>query len=90
MPERIVTDSTGDRWDVSDAADASGPNGGESTINFRHQSGLELSGAADRSVDQMSDEEIRALLDEARERADLDALPEDGDDRGADPDGYIT
>lgn len=90
MPERIVTDSTGDRWDVSDASGAGGADGGETTINFRHQSGLELSGAADRSVDQMSDEEIRALLDDAREEADLEALPEDGDDRGADPDDYIT
>lgn len=90
MPERIVTDSTGDRWDVSDVGDSSRSSGGGTTIKFRHQSGLELSERSDRSVDQLSDDQIRTMLDDARERADLEPLPGDGDDRGADPDDYIT
>ena len=79
---RIVTDATGDRWDVTqgDAAD------GRNSIRFRHQSGREYETASRRQVNELSDRQLLEMLEaEAQERQ-----VTHGQERSADPDGYIT
>jgi len=84
MPERIVTDSRGQRWDVVQKdAQAGG------TV-FRHQSGQELRADIGRSIDELSSEELLDALDQARRREGLDEVGHGGLDVAFDADGYET
>jgi hypothetical protein len=84
MPERIITDSRGQRWDVIQQAGAS------DGALFRHQSGRELRAELDRSIDELSSEDLLDLLDDARRRAGLDDVGHGGLDVSFDEDGYET
>lgn len=83
MPERIVTDATGDRWDVKEEkADADR----DFRLSFRHQSGRRLEIESRQGVNALSDRELLDML--AKESGDR-AVTE-GEERSADADGYIT
>lgn len=84
MPERIVTDATGDRWDVKEEQGAG--EGRDFRLSFRHQSGRNLEIESDRGVNALSDRELLRML--ARESGDGDVT--EGEERSADADGYIT
>ncbi|HEX2167361.1 MAG TPA: hypothetical protein VHG09_09050 [Longimicrobiales bacterium] len=83
MPERIVTDSRGQRWDVIQEKEKSG-------AVFRHQSGQELRADLKQSIDELSSEELLDALDEARRREGLDDVGHGGLDVAFDADGYET
>lgn len=82
MPERIITDSRGQRWDVVQQADTEAV--------FRHQSGRQLSGRLDGRLDAMSTEQLLDALDAARRREGLDDVGHGGLDVAFDPEGYET
>ena len=84
MPERILTDSRGQRWDVIQ------PDAGSPSAVFRHQSGQELRADLARSLDQLSSEDLLNALDEARRREGLDDVGHGGLDVAFDADGYET
>lgn len=84
MPERIVTDESGDRWDVQQ--DGEGAQTG--VVVFRHQSGRRVTLETERPLDALSNEELLRMLKESgRESA-----PGEGPrrERSADPEGYVT
>jgi hypothetical protein len=81
MPERIITDSRGQRWDVRED--------GKSLV-FRHQSGNELRALTDRPLDQLSTDEVLAALDDARRAQGLPAVGHGQLDVAFDPEGYET
>ena len=83
MPERIVTDSRGQRWDVIQQKENSG-------AIFRHQSGQELRADLKQSIDELSSEDLLEALDEARRREGLEEVGHGGLDVAFDPDGYET
>jgi hypothetical protein len=83
MPERIITDSRGQRWDVRQ-------DGGAGSVVFRHQSGRELNGRLDQPMDALSSEELLAALDDARRDAGLGEVGRGGIDVAFDPEGYET
>ena len=83
MPERIVTDSHGQRWDVIQKRDANG-------AVFRHQSGRELRADLPGALDQLTTEDLLLVLDEARRSAGLDEVGHGGVDISFDADGYET
>ena len=83
MPERIVTDATGDRWDVKEEE---GSAGSGFRLSFRHQSGRRLEIDAGQGVNALTDRELLDML--ARESGNRDVV--DGKEQSADPDGYIT
>lgn len=83
MPERIVTDSRGQRWDVIQQDTKKG-------AVFRHQSGQELRADLNQSIDEMSSDALLNALDEARRREGLDEVGHGGLDVAFDPDGYET
>jgi hypothetical protein len=83
MPQRIITDGRGQRWDVIQTR-------AESGVVFRHQSGSELRGDVPQSIDAMSTDELLNALDEVRRN---EGLPEVGHgqlDVAFDPEGYET
>lgn len=84
MPERIVTDSRGQRWDVIQKDTKSG------SAIFRHQSGQELRAEISRSIDELSSEDLLDALDAARSREGLDEVGHGGLDVAFDADGYET
>ncbi|HEX6309796.1 MAG TPA: hypothetical protein VFZ69_16600 [Longimicrobiales bacterium] len=83
MPERILTDSRGQRWDVIQKPSA------HRTI-FRHQSGRELRAELPKSIDELSTEELLDALDDARRRHGLDEVGHGGLDVAFDDEGYET
>ena len=83
MPERIITDSRGQRWDVIQSESK------HHTI-FRHQSGRELSADPGRPIDELSTDELLDVLDAARREAGLDEVGHGGLDVSFDADGYET
>jgi hypothetical protein len=84
MPERIVTDSRGQRWDVIQK-DARG-----GSAVFRHQSGQELRADLKQSIDELSSDDLLDALDEARRREGLEDVGHGGLDVAFDADGYET
>jgi hypothetical protein len=83
MPERILTDARGQRWDVAQDEGGSG-------VVFRHQSGRELRGALSAALDACSTDELLDALDAARRDEGLDAVGHDGLDVSFDEEGYET
>jgi hypothetical protein len=83
MPERIVTDSRGQRWDVLQEKE-------KSAAVFRHQSGQELRADLKQPLDDLSSEDLLDALDEARRREGLDDVGHGGLDVAFDADGYET
>lgn len=83
MPERIITDGNGDRWDVRQ------DRGEEGRIVFRHQSGRTVTLEVERPLDQVESEELLAML---RESGREQGMSEEGSgaDLAADPSGYVT
>lgn len=81
MPERIITDSRGQRWDVIQQGDAA---------VFRHQSGMELDAALPGPLDALSTEQLLAALDAARRKEGLEEVGRGGLDVSLDPEGYET
>jgi hypothetical protein len=79
MPERILTDENGDRWDVRET--------GDGRLTFRHQSGRELAIESTAGLDAISSDRLRGLLADAREAA---GEPTDGGEHALDPEGYST
>jgi hypothetical protein len=84
MAERIVTDSRGQRWDVTQAP------GTEGGAVFRHQSGRELRAELAGSIDELSTEQLLDALDGARRREGLDDVGHGGLDVAFDEEGYET
>lgn len=82
MPERIITDSRGQRWDVMQE--------GQRGAVFRHQSGQELQSQLDGPLDAMTTEQLLHALDRARRDAGLDEVGHGGLDVSFDADGYET
>ena len=83
MAERIVTDSRGQRWDVRQAA-------GSDNAIFRHQSGRELHAALPGALNQLTSDDLLAVLDEARAQEGLGDVGHGGIDVSFDADGYET
>jgi hypothetical protein len=83
MPERIVTDSRGQRWDVVQKLQSD-------RAVFRHQSGQELRANLPGALDQLTTEDLLLVLDEARHAAGLDEVGSGGLDVSLDTDGYET
>ena len=83
MPERSVTDATGNRWDVKEEP---GQKGRDFHLSFRHQSGRRLDVPSRQGVNALSDRELLEML--ARETDDRELV--DGTERSRDADGYIT
>lgn len=83
MPERILTDSRGQRWDVVQQND-------KTDVVFRHQSGQELRAHVGRSIDQLSSKDLLEALDEARRGEGLEDVGHGGLDVAFDADGYET
>jgi hypothetical protein len=81
VPERLITDSRGQRWDVVQQDDGA-------TV-FRHQSGMELRSEID-SIDAMSTDQLLDALDEARRREGMGEVGRGGLDVSFDADGYET
>jgi hypothetical protein len=83
MPERIVTDSNGDRWDVRQPAE-----GG--ALSFRHQSGREYTASEDVRLGELSAEALLARIDDALVEAGEEPVSRGGVERSLDPEGYVT
>ena len=83
MPERTLTDATGNRWDVKEEP---GGKGRDFRLSFRHQSGRQLEVPSKQGVNALSDRELLGML--ARETGDSDVT--EGTERSEDADGYIT
>lgn len=82
MPERTITDESGDRWDVEQNGDDG------DRIVFRHMSGRRVTLESGRPLDAHTNDELKALLRESgRERGPGE---EPRGDRAADPEGYVT
>jgi hypothetical protein len=81
MAERMVTDSRGQRWDVREE---------DRLLIFRHQSGRELSAAAVTPLDDLSTDELLAVLDDARRQEGLPPVGRGGLDVAFDDEGYET
>ena len=81
MPERIVTDSRGQRWDVREDGNS---------LVFRHQSGNELRARSDRPLDQLSTDDVLAALDAARSDEGLPSVGHGQLDVSFDDEGYET
>lgn len=81
MGERIVTDSRGQRWDVRQV---------ERAFIFRHQSGRELRTVGDRPLDELSTDQLLAVLDAARQQEGLPAVGRGQLDVAFDEEGYET
>ena len=90
MSDRIVTDSNGDRWDVTEPGTQGDGTRAEGPIRFRHQSGEEFEARSERAMDELSGDELLDLLDAAREAKGLDSVHEGGDNVGRDPVDYVT
>jgi hypothetical protein len=84
MPQRIITDSRGQRWDVIQRGDDS------SDVIFRHQSGREFHLGLDGGMDALSTEQLLDALDRARREEGLDDVGHGGLDVSFDPEGYET
>jgi hypothetical protein len=82
MAERIITDSRGQRWDVTQD--------GERKVVFRHQSGRELNGSLDGPLDGLSTDALLDALDAARQEQGLPEVGHGGIDVAFDQDGYET
>jgi hypothetical protein len=83
MPQRIITDSRGQRWDVIQE-------GEDGAVLFRHQSGRELRAGLGQDMDALSTDELLDALDEARRAEGLDEVGHGGIDVAFDPEGYET
>jgi hypothetical protein len=83
MPQRIITDSRGQRWDVVQDNESS-------DVVFRHQSGNELRSTLDGTLDALSTEALLDALDSARQEQGLDEVGHGGLDVAFDPEGYET
>lgn len=83
MAERIVTDSRGQRWDVRQTS-------GSDDAIFRHQSGRELRATLPGALDQLTSDDLLAVLDEAREQEGNGEVGRNGIDVSLDADGYET
>jgi hypothetical protein len=83
MPQRIITDSRGQRWDVIQDA-------GSTDVVFRHQSGREFRARMAAGMDTLSSDDLLTALDEARGREGLDEVGHGGLDVAFDPEGYET
>jgi hypothetical protein len=83
MPERIITDGRGQRWDVRQEQDAR-------DAVFRHQSGRELKGRLDGRLDALSTDQLLDALDAARREEGLPDVGHDQLDVATDPEGYET
>lgn len=80
MGERILTDSHGGRWDVSDADDG---------LRFRHPpDGPSYHVASDRGVDELKDTDLIRLLDQARASEGEEPVGEATGDEGSPGGGY--
>jgi hypothetical protein len=96
MPSRIITDASGDRWDVSEAghdsrppapADSQDRQRSQRQLVFRHQSGHHFTLPAAQPLDAMTSDELRALAEQGRNRAGEDP---DVEESSLDPEGYTT
>jgi len=83
MPERSVTDATGNRWDVREEP---GGNGQHFRLSFRHQSGRRLEVPSRQGVNALSDRELLGML--VRETGEEELIA--GRQRSRDADGYLT
>jgi hypothetical protein len=83
MAERIVTDSRGQRWDVRQTS-------GSDDAIFRHQSGHELRATLPGALDQLTSDDLLAVLDEARQQEGSGEVGRHGIDVALDADGYET
>ena len=83
MPERRITDATGDRWDVKEEEGSAGRG---FRLSFRHQSGRRLQIDARQGVNALTDRELLEML--AKESGDREV--KEGEERSADADGYVT
>ena len=83
MPERTLTDATGNRWDVKE--EPGGP-GRHFHLTFRHQSGRRLDVPSGQGVNALSDRELLDML--ARETGERDVV--EGPERSRDADGYVN
>jgi len=83
MPERIITDGRGQRWDVIQQRDSD-------AVVFRHQSGQELRGDVDRSIDAMSTDDLLDALDRVRRDEGLREVGHEELDVAFDAEGYET
>ena len=83
MPERSLTDATGNRWDVKEEP---GGKGREFRLSFRHQSGRRLDVPSRQGVNALSDRELLQML--VRETGESELT--DGRERSRDADGYVT
>lgn len=80
MGERILTDSRGRRWDVSD---------GETGLRFRHPpDGPSYDVPSERTVDQLRDTDLITLLDQARVREGEEPAGEANGEEGSEDGGY--
>ena len=84
MPERQITDATGDRWDVKEEEGSAGRG---FRLSFRHQSGrrLEIEDAR-QGVNALTDKELLDML--AKQTGDRNVT--EGEERRTDADGYVT
>lgn len=82
MPERIITDSRGQRWDVIQHE--------KSGALFRHQSGQELRADLKQPIDELSSDALLNALDDVRRREGLEDVGHGGLDVAFDADGYET
>ena len=83
MPERSLTDATGNRWDVREEP---GGQGRDFRLSFRHQSGRRLDVPSRQGVNALSDRELLNML--VRETGENELAQ--GTDSSRDADGYIT
>ena len=83
MPERSLTDATGNRWDVKEEP---GGKGRDFRLSFRHQSGRRLDVPSRQGVNALSDRELLEML--ARETDEREVV--EGTERSRDADGYVT
>ena len=83
MPERTLTDATGNRWDVRDQP---GGMGRAFRLRFRHQSGRQLDVPTRQGVNALSDRELLQML--VRETGETELT--EGRERSRDADGYLT
>ena len=84
MPERTLTDATGNRWDVREEPGGKGRD--FRLLSFRHQSGRRLEVPSRQGVNALSDRELLAML--AREAGEAELT--EGRERSRDADGYRT
>ena len=83
MPERSLTDATGNRWDVKEEP---GGQGRDFRLSFRHQSGRRLDVPSRQGVNALSDRELLQML--ARETGESELT--EGRESSRDADGYLT